>query len=250
MDKLGPICRTADDCGLVMQSIAGHDPLDETSVTRPYRYPEEPPPARPFKLALLREPFRKLQPEVQANFDASLKVLEGFAAFREIGLPDLPYSAVVGTIIGSEMSAAFEGMLTSGQVWELAAPEDRVGAHAAMLIPAKDYINACRIRKLIQKALDETLTGFDAVIVPTTATVAPPLDREFRDYQGGFRGTGLTVAANTAGIPAITVPNGFGERGLPTAISFVGRAFEENRLLAVAAAYQGATTWHERHPLS
>ena len=85
LDKLGPICRTADDCGLVMQSIAGHDPLDETSVTRPYRYPEEPPPARPFKLALLREPFRKLQPEVQANFDASLKVLEGFAALRAIG---------------------------------------------------------------------------------------------------------------------------------------------------------------------
>ncbi|MBI3860533.1 MAG: amidase [Planctomycetia bacterium] len=248
MDKLGPICRTADDCGLVANAIAGHDPLDETSVSRQYRYPPEPLPARPFKLALLREPARKLQPDVQANFEAALKVLEGFASFGEVGLPDFPYSAVVGTIIGSEMSAAFEGMLTSGQVWELAAPEDRVGAHAAMLIPAKDYINACRIRKLIQKALDDKFAGFDAVVVPTVATVAPPIDREFRAYQGDFRGTGLTVAANAAGIPAMTVPNGFGERGLPTGLSFVGRAFDENRLITVAAAYQEATNWHQRHP--
>jgi len=249
LDKLGPLCRTADDCGLVLGAIAGPDPADDTAVDQTWRYPPDRAPEKPFKLAVLREPVRKVQPAVQDNFDAALKVLEGFATFQEIALPEFPYSTVVSTIIACEMAAAFEGMLTSGAVWELTAPEDRVGAHAAMLIPAKDYINAFRIRRLIQKALDETLAGFDAVVIPTLSTVAPPIDREFHAaFEGNFRGSGLGVAANAAGIPAITVPNGFGERGLPTALAFIGRAFDEQRLIAVATAYQTVTSWHDRRP--
>jgi aspartyl-tRNA(Asn)/glutamyl-tRNA(Gln) amidotransferase subunit A len=248
MDKLGPIGRTADDCGLVLNAISGHDPLDDSSTTRPFRYPQETPATGPFQFAILGESSRKIQPEIQANFESALKVFTNLGTIKEVALPDFPYSAVVGTIINCEMSAAFEGMLTSGQVWELTAPEDRVGAHSAVLIPAKDYINACRIRKLIQKGLDDAFAGFDAIVVPTGSTVAPPLDREFREYQAPFRGTGLTVAANAAGLPGITMPTGFGERGLPTSISLVGRAFGENRLLAAATAYQAATDWHQRHP--
>jgi aspartyl-tRNA(Asn)/glutamyl-tRNA(Gln) amidotransferase subunit A len=248
LDKLGPVCRTADDCGLVLNAIAGPDPLDETSDERPYRFPEDAPPVAPFNLAVLREPTRKLQPAVQANFEASLKVLVGLGTIREIELPDYPYSTVVSTIIAAEISAAFEGLLTSGQVWEMTAPEDRVGAHAPQMIPAKDYINAFRIRRLIQKSLDGLLSDFDAVVAPTLSTVAPPIDREFHDYQTGFRGSSVGVAGNAAGIPALTVPNGAGERGLPTAVQFVGRAFDENRLIAVARAYQSATAWHKRHP--
>lgn len=248
LDKLGPICRTAEDCGLVLNAIAGPDPLDETAVDRAYKYPDADVPEKPYKLAVLREPARKVQPQVQANYEASLKALEGIATLREIELPDFPYSTVVGTIISCEMSAAFEGMLTSGQVWELSAPEDRVGAHAPMLIPARDYINAFRIRRLIQRKLDETFSEFDAVVAPTLSTVAPPVDQEFHAYQSGFRGSSIGVAGNAAGLPAITVPNGFGDRGLPTALEFVGRAFEENRLIAIAATYQEATHWHERRP--
>ena len=248
LDKLGPICRTAEDCGLVLNAIAGPDPLDETSVERSYRYPEETPPVKPFQLAVLREPARKLQAAVQANFEASLKALEELGTIREIELPDFPYSTVVATIIAAELSAAFEGLLTSGQVWELAAPENRVGAHAPQMIPAKDYINAFRIRRLIQKSLDGLLADVDATVVPTLSTVAPPIDRKFHEYQAGFRGSRIGAAGNAAGIPAITVPNGFGERGLPTALQFVGRAFDENRLIDVARAYQSVTKWHERHP--
>ena len=248
LDKLGPMCRTAEDCGFVLAAIAGPDPQDETAVERAYQYPDAQSLKPPFKMAVLREPARKLQPLVEANYEASLKLLEGLGTIREIELPDFPYSTVVGTIISSEMAAAFEGMLTTGEVWELTAPEDRVGVHAALLIPAKDYINAFRIRRQIQKSLDALLTGFDAVVAPTLSTVAPPIDREFHAYQAGFRGSSLGVAGNAAGIPAITVPNGFGERGLPTGLEFAGRAFDENRLLAVAVAYQAATRWHERRP--
>jgi aspartyl-tRNA(Asn)/glutamyl-tRNA(Gln) amidotransferase subunit A len=248
LDKLGPICRTAEDCGLVLNAIAGPDPLDETALEQSYAYPDSKPLTKPFRLAVLREPARKPQPAVQANFDDSLKVLQDMGTIREIELPDFPYGTVISTIIACEMSAAFEGLLTSGQVWEMAAPEDRVGAHAPQLIPAKDYINAFRIRRLIQKSLDRLLTEIDAVVVPTLATVAPPIDRPFHEYQAGWRGSSIGVAGNAAGLPAITIPNGAGERGLPTALEFVGRAFEENRLIAVATAYQSVTRWHELRP--
>jgi aspartyl-tRNA(Asn)/glutamyl-tRNA(Gln) amidotransferase subunit A len=242
MDKLGPMCRTADDCGIVLGAIAGPDVEDPSAVSRDYAYPPPEPIRSPYKLAVLKEPQRRLQPE------ESLEVLRGFATIDEIELPDLPYSTVASTIIASEMSAAFEGMLTTGEIWSLTAPEDRVGEHAPVFILAKDYINAFRIRRRIQIALDTLFENIDAIVTPTLATVAPPIDREFREYQKGFRGSNIGGAGNAAGIPAITVPNGFGERGLPTAVQFVGRAFEENRLIAIAAAYQNATEWHRQAP--
>ena len=248
MDKIGPMARTAEDCGLVLHAIAGHDPLDDSSANRPFLYPPATTLPGPFRIGVLREPARKPQPEVQANFEQAFQVLSQFAMLEETILPDFPYGAVVGTIIDAEMSAAFEGMLTSGQVWELTAPEDRIGSQAAMFIPAKDYINACRIRKLIQRGLDAAFAKFDAVVVPTVSTVAPPIGQEFRQYQGNFRGTQMTVAANAAGLPGICVSTGFGERNLPTAIAFVGRAFSETRLLAIATEYQKRTSWHEKHP--
>lgn len=248
LDKLGPLGRTADDCGLVLAAIAGPDVEDESASSRPYAYPPADPPATPYKLALLREPERRPQPEVQANFESAVEVLKKVATFDEVELPDLPYGTVASTILFSEMAAAFEGLLTSGEVWEMTAPEDRFGLHAAMMIPAKDYINAFRVRRKIQRALDELLARYDAIVLPTLATVAPPIARDFRDYQAGFRGSLIDGAGNAAGVPSLTVPTGFGERGLPTGMQLVGRAFEENRLLAVGAAYQQATDWHRRRP--
>lgn len=248
MDKLGPLCRTAEDCGLVLQAIAGADPEDPSASNRPYRYPESAPPKPPFKLATIKGAPDKVQPEIAANYAASLQVLKKFATVEEIELPDLPYSAVASTLIACEMAAAFEGLVTSGDVWDLAAPEDRVGAYAAMFIPAKDYINALRIRRRIERIVDEILSRFDAIVTPALSTVAPPVDKDFAQYQRHFKGTQIGGAGNVAGAPAIVVPNGFGERGLPTALQLVGRAFEENRLIAIASAYQAVTDAHAKHP--
>jgi len=77
--------------------------------------------------------------------------------------------------------------------------------------------------------------------------VAPPISQTFGEYSAGYRSSQLGVAANLAGVPAISVPNGFGERGLPTGLMFVGRAFQEHILLAAACAFQQATDWHARH---
>ena len=248
MDKLGPMGRTAEDCGLVLHAIAGPDPADSTTVQRLFRFPPETEIAPPFKLATLKGCVSKVQPEVKRNFEAALDVLRTFATVEEAELPELPYSEVASTMIACEMSAAFQDLLQSGDVWEMTAPEDRSGLHAAQFIPARDYINALRIRVPIQRAVDRLLSQYDAIVTPTVPVVAAPLDAESRKYHQGFKGTDIGAAGNVAGVPAITVPNGFGERNLPTGLQFVGRAFEENRLLAVAQAYQRATTWHEKHP--
>jgi aspartyl-tRNA(Asn)/glutamyl-tRNA(Gln) amidotransferase subunit A len=249
LDKLGPLCRTARDCGLVLQAIAGHDPMDEATSRRPYRFPPHPERRPPFKLAVLTGAAAHLQPGVKENFEASLDVLRGMASVEEVELPEYPYYDVTMTIFSSEMAAAFEEMLVNKQVWDLTAPECRLGAHAAQFIPARDYINAQRIRRYIQRALDQLLSPYDALVTPTLATVAPPLGRRFREYCAHFgSATDIGAAGNAAGVPALTIPNGFGERHLPTGLQLVGRAFHENRLLAVARAYQSATRWHRQFP--
>lgn len=247
MDKLGPMCRTAEDCGLVLNAIAGLDPADATSAPYPYRYLSDALPKPPFKLATIRE-SRQWQPEVKTNFEASLKLLEQFATFDEVELPDLPYGEVAGTFISCEMAAAFEGLVSSGDVWQLTAPEDRAGGHAGQFIPAKDYINAFRIRPKIQRALDEIFSRYDALVTPTLSAVAVPIKMDFREYFAPYHGSEIGGAGNAAGIPAISIPNGFGERGLPTGLQFVGRAFDENKLLAIAKQYQSVTDWHTKTP--
>jgi aspartyl-tRNA(Asn)/glutamyl-tRNA(Gln) amidotransferase subunit A len=249
MDRLGPMCRTADDCGLVLNAIAGADGNDPSSAPVEYRYPPSSAVQPPFRLATLRGAVDRVQPEVRANFERSLTELQQFATVTQTELPaGMPFEAVASTIISCETAAAFGGLVSTGDVWELTAEEDRRGAHAALMIPAADYINAQRIRAHIQRAMDELLSQFDAIVTPTQATVAWHLDRPFAASQAGFSASRIGGAGNAAGVPALTVPNGFGEAHLPTGLQFVGRAFEENRLIAIANEYQKATHWHTLRP--
>ncbi len=246
LDKIGPLARTAQDCCLILNAIAGHDSRDASSVdaTRLVDHAYVP----QFRLAVLSDAITQVQPAVKANFEASLKVLERFSTISEIKLPDLPYGSVASLIISCEMAAAFEDLAKSGKVWEMTAEEDRWGLFSALTIPAKDYINALRIRGIIQKELDAALAPFDAVLCPTLPTVAYPVDRPWDEYRKGTAGSQIGGASNVAGVPAISIPNGFGEDGLPTAIQLCGRAFSDNRLLAIAAAYQHETIWHRKVP--
>ena len=247
MDKLGCLTRTADDAGLMLAAMAGHDPNDPTSLRRTFNY-RRLKPGRRWRLARIAGDVDRVQPEVKAAFEKSLDVLKAEADIEQVQLPDLPYNLVAGVIINCEMAAAFEGLVTSGDVWEMTAPEDRIGAHAAQLIPAKDYINALRIRRKIQVAMDELMQPYDALVTPTRATVAPPAAGDFGSYGRGFGSTQASGAANAAGLPGITIPNGFGEANLPVGLKFFGRAFSENRLLNLARAYQQRTAWHQEVP--
>jgi len=253
LDKIGPIARTAEDCGLVLNAIAGPDPEDPSATARPFLYPEKSttekkPFGPPFKLAMLKGGAKKLQPGVADNFKKSLAVLKSLATCEEITLPEFPYSLVTALILNSEMASAFDGFISSGDAWELTAEEDHWGAYSNLLILAKDYLNAMRIRVQIQKAIDAVMARYDAILTPTLPTVAYPIGKDWSEYRKGYMTNDMGAAGNLCGLPSITIPNGFGEADLPTGIQFVGRAYEEHKLLAIAHAYQQATDWHTKFP--
>src|SRR5262249_3666984 len=190
------------------------------------------------------------QKEVRQNFDAALKVLDKFCDLADaVAFPGMPFGPVVSTIIQAEAASAFHDLLENGQAAQLRAPNDRWGGYAGLAIPALDYLQAMRARTKMIKALDELYAKYDALVAPSRATVAPPVDTEFsKAYPGTGGGPAIIPAGNIAGQPAISVPNGFGANNLPTGIQFTGRAWTEARLLSIAHAYQQATDWHTRRP--
>jgi aspartyl-tRNA(Asn)/glutamyl-tRNA(Gln) amidotransferase subunit A len=248
LDKLGPMARSAQDCGLVLAAIAGRDPKDPTSSERSYSYPPAVERTSGFRFGVLADATTNTQEAVRANFESSLRVLGEFGTIETVTLPDLPYNEAAGVIVQAELASAFEELMASGDVRQLTAPEDRVNGLAALALPAHVYLRAMRIRRHIQVAMDELASRFDALVTPTLPTVASPIGERFDAYFSRANRSPIGAAANLAGLPGIAVPNGFGEGGLPTSLSFVGRAWEENTLLAAAQAYQARTDWHRRTP--
>ena len=250
MDKLGPLGRTAGDCAMVLAAIAGKDPKDPSAVDRHFAVPPEPPASRRFRIGVPKGADKDIQPEVAANFRASLKVLENrLDVVEDVELPDLPYGAVGGMIIGAEGASAFDDLLKDGRLSQLTAPEDRTGGYPALAISAPDYLRALRVRRPMQRALDDFLKKFDALAVPTRTTVASPLDKPFRDGWPGITGGANVIGpTNVVGVPGISVPNGFGLQGLPTGLSFAARAFDEAKLVTLARLYQDRSDWHKRQP--
>lgn len=251
LDKLGPMCRTADCCGIVLKAIAGADLKDPTSVAKPFEHPDELPKKR-FRVGILKGATSGVMPAVQKNFEESLKVLAKFADIeeKEVELPDLPFGPTVGTIVAAEGASAFRDLIETGRTKLLQNENDKNGGYAAMLISAVDYLQALRLRGRMKKAMAEVYEKFDALIGPSRATVAPPIDKNFADaypkYTGGA--SGVVPAGNLVGQPAVSVPNGFGDNNLPTGIQFTGKVWSEATLLTIARLYQRETDWHKKQP--
>ncbi len=247
-DKLGPMARSAHDCGLILNAIAGRDPLDDSSLRRNYHYPTEAVKTGGFRFGVLERDASNSQPEVLANFNASLAVLAEIGTLEPVELPELPYDEVSTIIIWSEMAAAFEDLITSDRLGELTAPEDRVKPLATLTIPAHSYLRAMRIRKHIDRKLDEFFAQYDAILSPTMPKVAAPIDGRFSDYDPDRKGGDLGGAVNIGGQPGLAIPNGFGERGLPTSLCITTRVFEENTVLQIGNYFQSQTDWHTQTP--
>ena len=247
LDKLGPLCLTADDCGIVLEAIAGADADDPSTTDRPYVYDIYASTGRRFKLAVIKDVTEEAQAEVAANFERVLQALDDVADIEEIEFPDMPYEAVTRTILNAESASAFEEFIESGGVSGLTAPECH-HPHARLMIPAQDYIRALRIRGKVARIADEVMAGYDAVVGPTRPITATPIDQDFRGVVAGTARDTMGAVGNSAGLPAISVPSGFSDEGLPTGVQFMGRAYDENRILAVARAYQSMTDWHTQHP--
>lgn len=249
MDKLGPMARSAEDCSLVLAAIAGADPHDLTTVNRQFTGPVAVR-GHKFKLGVVKGCLDRTQPAVKKNFLEAVKVLRGFAEVVDnVEFPDLPFSEVVGTIVQAEGASTFRDLLDSGKATMLRAANDKWGGFAGAMVLAIDYLQAMRLRSKMKKALDDLYARYDALLSPGTPTVAYPLDRDFSEAYPGLRGGPPVVpGTNAAGLPAICLPTGFGGHGLPTSLQLTGRAWSEDRLLALASAYQKATDWHARRP--
>lgn len=244
-DKIGPMTHSAHDAGLVLDAIAGPDPVDLSASERPYAYPPGDNPGRPFRLAILKDGVKDAQPEVRENFEKALEVFRKLGTIQEVELPDLPFGTVAVTILSAECASAFEEMVESNEVAKLTAPEDRIGGFADQAILATEYLRAQRIRARLCKELDAWLAPFDAVLTVPTSGTATPADGS---QSGRFSSKSMGGAGNVCGTPAICLPSGKDKNGLPTALQIDGRAYSENRLLALAIAYQTATAWHTEHP--
>jgi len=249
LDKLGPITRSADCAGLVLAAIAGHDPLDESTSKRGFAYGTPPGISKKIRVAVPKGVSEKEQKEVRENFEASLKVLgDVIEVTRDVEWPDFPWGAV-GTIVGAEGAGAFLDLIESGRVKELTCPRCQHGGYAATLLPAVDYLKAMRLRRPMRAAVAKLYEKFDVFATPTRSTVSYPIGKNFEDvYPGVSGGPPLIAAGALCGLPAIALPNGFGENGLPTSLSFMGPAFSERTLVALGHAYQSKTDFHRRRP--
>lgn len=247
LDKLGPMCLNADDCGIVLEAIAGPDPLDPTTTNRTYVYDQNRPDRR-LRLGVFKNVTNGVDAEVRINFEKALSVLEDIADIEEVALPDFPYEQITRTILFAEASSAFEDFVASGQTAELTDAACRYNPYARDTILAKDYLRALRLRGILAREIDRKMSQFDAVTGPTRSTASTPIDEEVPSAISGAAKDLMGAIGNAAGLPAISVPSGFTGKGLPTGIQFMGRAYDENPVIGVAHAYQNLTDWHLRHP--
>lgn len=245
LDKLGPLCLTADDCGLVLEAISGYDPNDPSTYNEDWEYkPEE----KDWKIATPKNILDGKTHPVTENFKKSVKVLEKFATIEEIDFPEFPYEAVTRTILNGEAAAAFDEFTEKGLATQLTAPECRYGPYARSMTLAKDFLRALRLRKQMCKIAEEVMGEFDAVIAPTSGSTAHPINETFPVRRPWAHRDIMGALGNGAGLPSQSVPNGFSEEGLPTGIQFMGRAYDENIVISIANMYQEKTSWHFRHP--
>ena len=240
MDKLGPMCRTAEDCGLVLETMAGGDNQDLGSAGKSFYYtPQYARAMKDLRIGYLASEF----PE-SAAFQAAMAVVRAFGAkVVEVKLPDFPYGAMASTIVACEGSSVFEPLVKSGDVDQLADPHQAAGLRAGLTIPARDYLRAQRIRSLVQKEFHRVFEDLDAIVAPSRPNVAPKIDEPLDGLKGGT----LIPAGNLAGLPAISVPCGF-ENGLPLGLQFCGPVWSENTLIALGKEFQSRTGWHKKRP--
>ena len=250
LDKLGPMARCADDAGLVLAAIAGADPLDDTATGRTFDWSGPRPPVGAWRIGVPKGCVEQVQPAVRERFEASLAALgEHVQVTRDVAWPDLPWGAAVGTIVGVEGASAFRHLIESGDAARLRCAADRVGGYASLMTPAVDYLAAMRARRPMRAAMADLYSRYDVIATPTRATVAYPADKGFADVYPGINGGPPVIAAgNLTGLPALALPNGFGDDGLPTSIAFMGAPFSERTLLEIGCALQSGSDAHLKRP--
>jgi Asp-tRNA(Asn)/Glu-tRNA(Gln) amidotransferase A subunit family amidase len=235
LDKLGPICRSVEDCAAIFHAIHGADGKDATAVDRPFAWDPDLD-VRKLRVGYVKAAFEAKPQEGREEWHAfDLAALE---ALRKLGvdlkpieLPALPVGPLI-LIITAESAAAFDELTRSGQDDTLVRQTRDAWPNsfrAGQTIPAVAYIQANRVRTLLMREMEKITADLDAYVCPT--------------YGGGN-----LLLTNLTGHPAVVVPDGFRKDGTPTSITFTGRLWGEGPVLALAKAYQDATGFHLRTP--
>ena len=257
LDKLGPFAHTAEDCGLVLQGIAGKDGKDPGSAGKSFYYtPQYAREMKDLKAGFAPVDFNeRADAEARPAFAAALGALkETGLPLAEMQLPQFPYGPMLSAILAGEEASIFEPLIASGKVNELGDASQIAGLKAAYDLPARDYLKAMRLRRLVQEAFSQVFAEVDVLVTPGRLGVADPVDQPL-DGPATPPGTapppqgfqGIVQAGNLAGLPALVVPCGFAGK-LPLGLQIVGAPFSENTLLAVGRAFQAHTDWHKRRP--
>ena len=256
MDKLGPMCHSAEDCGLVLAAIAGGDSNDPGSAGKGFYYAPE----FARKMEDIRVGYAPVDysewadPPARPAFDQALADLRALGVkVVETKLPDFPYRAVVDTVIEAEAGSVFEPLIRSGKVDQLADQKQIAALKACLGISAADYLKAMRIRGEIKQAFRKLYADIDVLLAPArygpATKLSDPLDKGITDRPIP-KELGMSViigAGNLVGFPALSLPCGFAGK-LPVAVQLVGLPFSENLLLAIGKQYQSRTDWHRRRP--
>ena len=245
MDKIGPMCRSVEDCALVFSAIYGPDGRDMSVTPQPFQWDPALDP-RDLRVAYVEKGFESDE-SVLADKDAdqvsyfratlrnSLQVLDvmrdaGFD-LMPIELPQLDTDALFPILV-AEAAAAFDEITRDDRVSTMKRQDDDAWPNtfrAARFIPAVEYINANRIRTRLMHEMAAVMRDIDVFIVPS-------------------HGANAMQITNFTGHPTVVVPNGFSDKHKPTSISFIGGIYQEAETLAVAKAYQDATDWHQQYP--
>jgi len=168
---------------------------------------------------------------------------------RDVEWPDFPWGPAVGSIVGAEGASAFLDLIESGGLAKLKCPRDRWAGYGGTAVSAVDYLQAMRLRGPMKDAVNGLFEKYDAIAAPTRATVAYPADVEFQKAWPGFSGgPALIAAGNLCGLPALCLPSGLGDEGLPTSVSFLGAAADEGTLVLLGHDIQARTAHHRAMP--
>ncbi len=256
LDHVGPMCRTAADCALMLGAMAGYDPRDPTTSVLPV--PDYMAAltgnVKGLRIGVIRPFFMESAARpVQSAIEQAVKTLEGLgASVQAVALEKVKIAAGASTAMIAAEAYAYH------EEWIKTRPQDygadvrerlRVGA----FVSGAEYVNGQRARAVLRDEVDSVLARLDVLLCPTTPIVATPVgvnETEINGEKHGVRPSLIrfTRPFNTTGHPAASIPCGFNDEGLPIGLQIIGRPFDEATVLRVADAYQRVTDWHTRRP--
>jgi aspartyl-tRNA(Asn)/glutamyl-tRNA(Gln) amidotransferase subunit A len=253
LDKIGPITRSAEDCRLVLEAIAGADPEDPSAAPVPTNLERGRRPVPSLRGALVPLDFAKTkgaEPEVKAAFDAAVAEMRAAGlALEEVKLPDFPASEVATILLNAEATSTFEKFFRDGSVRELTDPYAPYQQEVVRGLTGSDYVKAWRMRTVLQEKMAEFYGTYDVIVAPNFMSVAPRIEEDLNKALPYADPVG--AIGNACGLPSIALPCGFGKEHMPVSFQIMASSFDEGLLCDLGELYQSRTRFHrERPPLA